>query len=287
MPSDIAASAAATQVTAALKRASAATGAGFDFLVAMARRESSLDPSARAKTSSAAGLFQFIEQTWLGAVKLYGTRHGLGAYAGDIVRGADGRFAVADDARREEILNLRFDANASAALAGELANENRATLEARLGRAASAADLYMAHFLGPAGAVRLLSAAASAKAADLLPQAAAANRAVFYDGARAKTVGEVIASVAASMGEGAAAAPSAGEPSGGSEIARAFAAENTYTDEIDLPAPARSEAPLLRAAPLLPDGRLSALAMSVLQALDPTRLGLGREKPETRSRNDA
>ena len=62
------------QVVSALKRASASTGAGFDFLMKMAVRESSLDPTAKAGTSSAAGLFQFIEQTWLGAVKQYGDR---------------------------------------------------------------------------------------------------------------------------------------------------------------------------------------------------------------------
>lgn len=287
MPSDITVSAAATQVTAALKRASAATGAGFDFLVAMAQRESSLDPRAKAKTSSAAGLFQFIEQTWLGAVKQYGARHGLGAFAGDIMRSADGAFVVPDAARRMEILNLRFDANASAALAGELAHENRAFIETRLGRAASAADLYTAHFLGPAGAVKLLSAAADMKAADLLPRAAAANRPVFYDGARAKTAGEVIASIAASMGEGAGPRIEASSPApDAGKIAQAYAVTNTYTEEIAESAqrkPAETaSAPLMRDAPTPPGGRLSALVMSVLQALDPTRLALGRENGERR-----
>jgi len=203
MPIELNASSAAPhKVTSALKRAGEATGAGFEFLKAMAERESSLDPTAKAKTSSAAGLFQFIDQTWLGAVKQYGGRHGLSDYAGDIARGSDGRFAVADAARRDEILNLRFDADKSAALAGELANENKSFLERRLGRAASGADLYTAHFLGPAGAVKLLNAAANVKAADLLPQASAANKQVFYDGARPKTVGEVVASIASSM-EGA------------------------------------------------------------------------------------
>ncbi len=188
------------KVTTALKRASEATGAGFDFLKMVAARESSLNPTAKAKTSSAAGLFQFIDQTWLGAVKQYGARHGLGEQAGDIQRGSDGRYDVLSKARREEILALRFDANASAALAGELANENQSILERKLGRATSGADLYTAHFLGPAGAVKLLSAASSVEAAGLMPKAAAANRAVFYDGARAKTVGEVVSSIAASMG---------------------------------------------------------------------------------------
>ena len=281
MPSDIAASAASASVTAAIKRAGTATGAGFDFLVRMAQRESSLDPSARAKTSSAAGLFQFIDQTWLGAVKQYGARHGLGDYAADIARGADGKFHVADAQRRAEILNLRFDAGASAALAGELANENRTILESRLGRAAGAADLYAAHFLGPAGAVKLLSAAAKAKAADLLPQAAAANRAVFYDGARAKTVGEVIASIAASMGERAAPAASGGHaPPSAPAAAQSMAAYKPYTEEIANPAP-QTSAPIKPPRTVdpftTPLSRLSALAMSVLQALDPAVIAFGRD----------
>ncbi len=284
MPSDIAASAAGASVTAAIKRAGTATGAGFDFLVKMAQRESSLDPSVRAKTSSAAGLFQFIDQTWLGAVKQYGARHGLGNYAADIARGADGKFHVVDAQRRAEILNLRFDAGASAALAGELANENRAILESRLGRAVGAADLYAAHFLGPAGAVKLLSAAAKAKAADLLPQAAAANRAVFYDGARAKTVGEVIASIAASMGEGAAPAASGGHapasaPPSVLGAVRSMAGYKSYTEETTGPAPVTSapvKPPPTGAPFTTPLSRLSALAMSVLQALDPAVIAFGR-----------
>jgi hypothetical protein len=260
MPADISAASASAQgselVVAAIRRGSAATGAQFDYLMKTAMRESSLNADAKATTSSAAGLFQFIEQTWLGAVKTYGARHGLADAAADIVKDADGRHRVADAARREEILNLRFDPRASAALAGELAAENGRFLARSLGRAADAADLYAAHFLGPAGAVKLMSAAAGAKAADILPAAAEANRNVFYDGARAKTVGEVISSIRESMRVAAPASQSASE---GTEEA---------------PAPAKSvaaaSAPNVQSAPL--SARLSFMTISVLQALDPTRL---------------
>ncbi|MEG0819994.1 MAG: transglycosylase SLT domain-containing protein, partial [Brevundimonas sp.] len=56
-------------VEAAIRRASSTTGVDFDFLMKTARRESAMNPSARAGTSSASGLFQFIEQTWLATVK--------------------------------------------------------------------------------------------------------------------------------------------------------------------------------------------------------------------------
>ena len=64
-------------VVDAIRRGAAATGSDFDYLLKTAQRESALDPQARAPTSSATGLFQFIEQTWLGMVKSEGPRFGL------------------------------------------------------------------------------------------------------------------------------------------------------------------------------------------------------------------
>jgi len=212
MAHEIAAGAAhapANLVASALKRAAANTGVEFDYLLRTAKRESALNPAAKAATSSAAGLFQFIEQTWLEAVKKYGPAHGMADFASDIARDARGRFTVAADARRREILDLRFDPQKAAALAGELALENKSVLEKRLGRVVGAADLYTAHFLGANGAATMLGAGPDAAAADILPKAAAANRGVFYDGARARTVGEVLASIGQSMNapSGAAKTP--------------------------------------------------------------------------------
>ncbi|MEM8771406.1 MAG: hypothetical protein AAGD92_07135 [Pseudomonadota bacterium] len=187
------------QAATAIHRASKATGISFNYLFDTAMRESSLNTEAQAKTSSAAGLFQFIEQTWLGAVKNYGTRHGLKAEAEAITKDANGVYRVTDSNRRIEILNLRFDPNASANLAGELAGENKLILERHLGRAATSSDLYTAHFLGPMGAVALLSAPGNTKAADILSAAARANKHVFYDGARARSVTEVISSISKSI----------------------------------------------------------------------------------------
>lgn len=188
-----------TAVIGALKSASQQTGVGFDFLYKMARRESALDPSAKASTSTAAGLFQFIEQTWLGAVKNYGEEHGLGEFANEIVRGNNGQLTIENATRREEVLNLRFDPEKASALAAELTNENKNGLERRLGRAVGAVELYAAHFLGPSGAAKLLSADPNAKAADLLPSAAAANKPVFFDGNTAKSVASVISNIEKSM----------------------------------------------------------------------------------------
>ena len=41
----------------------------FDYLLQTAIRESSLNPTAKASTSSATGLFQFLDSTWLEVLK--------------------------------------------------------------------------------------------------------------------------------------------------------------------------------------------------------------------------
>ena len=273
----------ASGITAAIKRAGAATGAGVDFLMKMAARESNFDPAAKAKTSSASGLFQFIDQTWLGAVKSYGAKHGLGAYAADISQDAAGRFTVADSGRRADILNLRFNPGASSAMAGELANENKTYLEKRLGRAVGATELYAAHFLGPAGAAKLLGAGAGANAAELLPKAAAANHNVFFDGSRARSVGEVVNSIAHSMGikgkENAFenVAPMTGDPiqpgaAANNNAPSSKAARSAVTDHARAP---RIEFPLItRLAPQ----SLNALTLSVMELFDPTRIGEDSDK---------
>jgi hypothetical protein len=171
----------AQQAQAAIQRAAQATGVDFSLLVETARRESALNPQAKAATSSATGLFQFIESTWLDMVRRHGAEHGLGEAASQIgVR--DGRSFVADPNARAQILELRNDPEAAARMAAELARENADTLSARLGRAPSAGELYAAHVMGPAGAARLIEAAQAGapSAAAIFPREASANRGLFY-----------------------------------------------------------------------------------------------------------
>lgn len=162
-------------VRAAIARASRATGVDFSLLVETARRESALNPNARAGTSSATGLFQFIDSTWFDMVRRHGDEHGLGAQAAALRQGADA-------ATRRDILALRSDPEISARMAGELARENAQTLQAQLGRPPSAGELYAAHVMGAGGAARLIEAAASGapSAAALFPREAAANQGLFY-----------------------------------------------------------------------------------------------------------
>jgi hypothetical protein len=203
-------------VEAAIRRASKATGVDADFLVRTARRESAMNPSAKARTSSAAGLFQFIEQTWLGTVKAHGAKHGYGQYADLIYRGGDGRWRVEGSARNV-VLDLRFDPQAASTMAAELTASNAAYLRGRSGREPGAGDLYAAHFLGPAGAAQLMDAMdrrPGSPAASIFPEAASANRSIFYRDGRPATVAEVHANLQRSAGDGAPAATAAAAGSG-------------------------------------------------------------------------
>ena len=175
-------------VHSAIRRAAEATGVDFALLLETARRESALNPQARAATSSATGLFQFIDATWLDMVARHGPAHGLGAQAAALRGGADAQ-------TRREILALRSDPELSARMAAELARENAALLESRLGRPPSAGELYAAHVMGPSGAARLIAAAADGapSAAALFPREAQANRGLFFSrGGEARSAQELL-----------------------------------------------------------------------------------------------
>lgn len=188
------------QIATALQQASLRTGTDFDYLLKTAMRESSLDCSAKSGTSSACGLFQFTEQSWLGTLKRNGEDLGYGSYADAITQDDKGRYRVADPAARQAILALRNDPTASAMMAGAYTSESESALTGKLGRDVSEGELYVAHFLGAGGAGKLITAAEDmphVRADTLFPQAAAANRSIFYEGGRAKTVGEVYQSLVA------------------------------------------------------------------------------------------
>ncbi len=199
---------ATTGVIGSIRQAARATNVDFGLLMAQAQQESGFQADAKASGSSATGLFQFIDTTWLGLVQRFGEKYGVGALAQQITTDSAGRASVADPATRQRILDLRKDPRLSAAMAAEFARQNKGELEQALGRPASNADLYMAHFLGAGGATTFLKAVASAGAtpgADLLPDAAAANRSVFYDpSGRPLSVAQIYQSFATRINQQAA-----------------------------------------------------------------------------------
>lgn len=187
-----------------IRQASAATSTDFGLLMAQAAQESGFQPDAKSSTSSAAGLFQFVDSTWLDMVRRFGAKYGIGQLAQQIGQDANGRPYVRDPALRQRILDLRRDPALSASLAGEYAKLNQNEVEHALGHKLDRADIYMAHFLGAAGATDFLKAVetkGNTIAADLLPEAAAANKAIFYDQrtGQPRTVAEIYHSLAAKI----------------------------------------------------------------------------------------
>src|SRR5215468_10895835 len=83
---------AATAVTGAIRKASQSTGASFDYLLATAKVESNLNPNLTMRSSTATGLFQFLEQTWLGVMQSAGPAFGYGHYADAIKQTPSGNY---------------------------------------------------------------------------------------------------------------------------------------------------------------------------------------------------
>ena len=177
----------ADDVRAAIGQAAQSTGVNFSYLMAQAKSESGLNPNAKAASSSATGLYQFIDQSWLGVVKAHGAEHGYGWAADAITAKKGGGFTVAP-AMRQAVMALREQAGPAALMAASYAADNASSLSNALGRQVNGTDLYMAHFLGLGGATKFLRAQCNnggACAATMFPQEARANRSIFYgkDGA--------------------------------------------------------------------------------------------------------
>lgn len=183
------------RVAGAIKQASNISGVSFQYMLTTAKMESDFNPTAGATTSSAHGLYQFIDQTWLGTVKEAGTQLGYGSYADAITKTASGNYIVDDPVMKRSIMKLRDDPEAASSMAAALTQSNSFKLTGLLGRRPSDSELYMAHFMGVGGAAKLIANAEDnpqAVGARLFPNAAAANRSIFYanDG-RARSVSEV------------------------------------------------------------------------------------------------
>jgi hypothetical protein len=181
-------------VARAIAQASAASGVDHDYMLRAAALESSFDPFKEVGTSSAKGLYQFIEHTWFYMLREIGSEYGLQDLADAIAADNEGRFAVADEGARKVILWLRNDPWLSAAFAAAYTRRNADWLARALGRAAAPSELYLAHVLGATGAAELIGLAVSAPRTDAckkFARAARANRTIFYNGKKPRTIQEV------------------------------------------------------------------------------------------------
>ncbi len=168
------------RIVQAIQNASAKTGVDFAYLMEKAAAESSFNPQAKAKTSSATGLFQFIESTWMSMVKNHGHKYGLGEFADKI----DTNGRVNDRAARKDILELRKDPQVASYMAAEFAAQNKARLERTVGGDIGKTELYFAHFMGAGGAgafLKELEENPLSRGVDIFPREARANRGVFFD----------------------------------------------------------------------------------------------------------
>jgi hypothetical protein len=191
--------AASSEVVKAIREASSKTGVSFDYLMDKANTESSFKADIKAKTSSATGLFQFIDSTWLQTIKEHGEKYGLG----DLVSKID-----SDPAAKRQALDLRKDPEMAAVMTAEATKDNKYYLETSVGGEIGQNELYLAHFLGANGASKFLNAKnknPDAPAADLFGSAAHANRNVFYEpSGKKRSLNDVYAFFAKKMsGEGA------------------------------------------------------------------------------------
>ncbi|KST58399.1 transglycosylase SLT domain protein [Methylobacterium sp. GXS13] len=157
------------------------------LLMAVADKESSFVTAVQAKTSSATGLYQFIERTWLGVVRDFGPRYGLEKEAALVTSDANDRPVITDPAERARVLELRRDPYLSALMAGEMLKRDAARIAQRIGRELTLGEVYLAHFLGADDAGEFLANVVNkpaAAAAVLLPGPARANRSIFFAAGR-------------------------------------------------------------------------------------------------------
>jgi len=151
--------------------ASKMVGVDPGLMATMAALESNFQGRVKASTSSATGLYQFIDGTWKAMLAKYGPKYGL------------------------DPNTPATDPRANALIGAEYIRENTESLKKGLGREPTDTDIYLAHFLGPAGALKLLSSKGDANAATIMPKAAGANKSIFFADGRPRTVSQVYAEI--------------------------------------------------------------------------------------------
>ena len=175
------------------------------YMLALADKDSSFSFRVKAKTSTAVGLYQFLEGTWLEVLNEHAAKHGYGA-AADAITVVAGKPVVTDPANSQWILSLREDPFLSALMACEMVKKSRDRLTRERDRALTYGELYLTHLLGSAGASRLLKLVAE-KPQESAPKAfqaaAKANKNLFYVAEQKQrkeaTVAEVHARISAMM----------------------------------------------------------------------------------------
>ena len=186
-------------VVAAIRLSSVRTGVEFSYLMELAAVESNFDPVSKAPTSSATGLFQFTDETWLNTLKSHGHKYGLADYVSQIEFYVDRRGyqrpMVRDASLYQHLMDLRMNPRVSAMMVADTIKDNLQTLTFSFNRTPVKTDLYLTHFLGTEGAVSFLKTLdenPDAFAVELFPVAAQSNQNIFHPKTcKPRTVNEV------------------------------------------------------------------------------------------------
>ncbi len=172
---------------AAIRLASLRTGVDFGYMMELSSAESGFDHEISAATSSATGLFQFTEDTWLQSLRRYGAWYGMAPLSEQMNNTFDmngvlvGR--VENPFIRTAAFDLRVQPHLMAMMAGEFQLRNQFRISCVIPRQLNRTEMYFGHFLGASGAITFLQNRArtpAAQAARAFPRQAEANRNVFY-----------------------------------------------------------------------------------------------------------
>jgi hypothetical protein len=131
--------------------------------------ESSNNPNAQSTTSSAGGLYQFIDKTWLNTVQ-------------------KNRPDLFNAYTEKQILDMKYDPILSTEMARDLAIDNAMALKAN-GLPVTEQNLYLEHFLGSGAAIKALKSDPETPITDIVsPDASRVNKILGAD----KTVNDVL-----------------------------------------------------------------------------------------------
>lgn len=148
------------------------------------------------------GPYRFSEQIWLRALFERSDEPRFASYARRVFRTSAGRYYAPVPAERRELMALRMNAAIAGHVAERFATANALWLSARLARAPSVAELYIAHRVGPETALQVIEAVQKhpdATLAELVPDAVEPLAAVAFENNAAASVAAVSARLAAAV----------------------------------------------------------------------------------------
>lgn len=151
-------------IPVAIVKAAKATDVDPNMLATFANIESTMN--AKAKNSRVKGLLQFTPGTWKLMTKRHAKKHGI---------------------RHPDIYNPYHNA----LMGAELINDNSAWLEAKLKRETSVDEKYLAHFISPYYALKMIRSGGWRAAKDIVPASfVGGNKSYFYKHGRPLSVRE-------------------------------------------------------------------------------------------------